>query len=105
MKKGAFRARGPSVRREPELGKQLNDEFESARAIRRNISFTWFIKHAKAIYQLQYPRRFSQDKVTGRFKYTFFIFSNTWFKGFKDRFCITLRYKTKQAQKPPEDFR
>ena len=43
--------------------------------------------------------------MTRRFEYTFFSFFNTWFKGFKDRFWIALRYKTKQAQKPLEDFR
>jgi hypothetical protein len=105
MKKGAMRARGPSIGREPELEIKLNSEFETERAIGRIISSSWFIKHAKAIYRAQYPRRFSQDEETGRFEYTFFSFSNTWFKGFRNRFRIALRCKTKQAQKPPEDFR
>jgi len=105
MKKGAMRARGPSLGREPELEFKLNTKFEAKRAIGRIISSAWFMKHAKAIYRELYPRRFSQDEVTGRFEYTFFSFSNTWFKGFKDRFRIALRCKTKQAQKPPEDFR
>jgi hypothetical protein len=105
MKKGAMRARGPSIGREPELEIKLNTEFEAERAIGRIISSAWFIKHAKAIYRAQYPRRFSQDEVTRRFEYTYFSFSNTWFKGFQDRFRIALRCKTKQAQKPPEDFR
>jgi DDE superfamily endonuclease len=105
MKKGAYRARGPSLGREPLLESKLNKKFEEERAIGRIISSTWFIRHAKAIYRLQYPRRFSQDEITGRFEYTHFAFSNSWFKGFKDRWRITLRHKTKQAQRPPEDFR
>jgi len=80
IKKGAMRARGPSLSREPKLEFKLNAKFESKRAIGRIISSLWFIKHAKAIYQELYPRRFSQDEVTGRFDYTFFSFSNSWFK-------------------------
>ena len=60
-----MRARGLSIRREPVLEIRLNSKFESKRAIGRIISSTWFIKHAKAIYRELYPRRFSQDEVTG----------------------------------------
>jgi hypothetical protein len=38
MKKGAMRARGPSIGREPELEIKLNSEFETERAIGRIIS-------------------------------------------------------------------
>jgi hypothetical protein len=100
-----MRARVLSIGREPHLEIKLNTRFKAERAIGRIISSTWFLKHAKAIYRELYPRRVSQDKVTGRFEYAFFSFSNSYFKGFKDRFHITLRCKTKQAQKPPEDFR
>jgi len=63
------------------------------------------LKNAKAIYRDLYPRRISQDEVTGRFEYNLFSFSNSWFAGFRKRYRIALRCKTKQAQKPPEDFR
>ncbi len=105
MKKGALRCRGPSIGREPEMESKLNAQFEEARAIGMIISSKWFIKHAKAIYRIQYPRRISQDEVTGKFEYEHFSFSNTWFSGFRGRYRIALRCKTKQAQKPPEDFR
>lgn len=71
----------------------------------RIVGSRWFLKNAKAIYRLIYPRRISQDEVTGRFAYTLFRFSNGWFQGFRRRYHIALRCKTKQAQKCPEDFR
>jgi hypothetical protein len=77
IKKGAYRARGLLIRREPELKFKLNAKFESERAIGRIINSVWFMKHVKAIYRVLYPCRFSQDEVTGRFEYTFFSFSNT----------------------------
>jgi hypothetical protein len=77
MKKGALRHRGRSVGREPEMEFKLNAQFEQARAIGRVISSKWFISHAKAIYQIQYPRRISQDEVTRKFEYEHFSFSNT----------------------------
>ena len=52
MKKGAYRTRGPSLRREPLLESKLNQKFEEERAIGRIISSTWFMRHAKAIYRL-----------------------------------------------------
>jgi hypothetical protein len=69
------------------------------------ISGKWFQVHARAIYRRLYPLRISQDKETRRFEYNLFSFSRTWFLGFKTRYRIVLQYKTKQAQKPPEDFR
>lgn len=50
MKKGAYHARGPSFRREPELKFKLNAKFKEERAISRIILSIWFIKHVKAIY-------------------------------------------------------
>lgn len=77
IKKGSYRVRGLSLRREPELKFKLNAKFKEERAISRIILSTWFIKYVKAIYRLQYPCRFLQDKVTRRFEYTFFLFSNS----------------------------
>jgi hypothetical protein len=57
------------------------------------------------IYRKLHPRRISQDEVTSRFEYNLFSFSGSWFAGFKKRFHIKMRCKTKQAYKLPEDFR
>jgi hypothetical protein len=105
MKKGAMRARGQSHGKEPNLEFKLHSQFVEARRIGRIISAKWFLNHAKAIYRELYPRRISQDEVTGRFQYDHFSFSNTWFAGFRRRYRIALRCKTKQAQKAPEDYR
>jgi hypothetical protein len=104
MKKGAKRWWGQSVGREPLLEFNLHSKFVIEHGIGRIISSSWFIKHVKVIYQELYPRRFSQDEVTSRFEYDFFSFSKTWFLGFRRRYRIVLRCKTKQAQKPPKDF-
>jgi hypothetical protein len=61
--------------------------------------------HARAIYRQLHPCCISQDKTTSCFTYTLFSFSNTWFSGFRKRYRIKMRCKTKQAQKPLEDFR
>jgi len=105
MKKGAKRYQGGSYGREHEMKVCLNKEFNTARAEGQEISSCWFLVHAKAIYRQLHPRRISQNEVTRRFEYELFSFSGTWFAGFKKRFDIRLRCKTKQAQKPPEDFR
>jgi hypothetical protein len=96
---------GVSYGREPELEFKLHSRFVEARKIGRIISSRWFLKNAKAIYRDLYPRRISQDEVTGRFEYNLFSFSGSWFAGFRKRYQIALRCKAKQAQKPPEDFR
>jgi hypothetical protein len=43
--------------------------------------------------------------VTGAFEYLGFRFSNGWFQGFRRRYGVSLRCKTKQAQQAPEDYR
>jgi hypothetical protein len=105
MKKGAMRYWGQLQGREPEMEFELHKEFVQARAEGMIISGRWFLVYACAIYRCLYPYRISQDKETGRFEYNLFSFSGTWFLGFKTRYRIVLRCKTKQAQKPPEDFR
>jgi hypothetical protein len=83
---------------------QLHAEFVKARGEGKIISSQWFFVHAKAIYQLLYPLRISQDEVTGRFEYNLLSFSKSWFSGFKRRYWVSIQYKTKQAQKHPKDF-
>ena len=72
---------------------------------RKIISSRWFFVHAKAIYRLLHPLRISQDEVTSRFEYNLFSFSKSWFSGFKQRYQVAMRCKTKQAQNPPVNFR
>ena len=76
---------------------ELHKEFVQARAEGMIISGKWFLVHARAIYRRLYPHRISQDEATGRFEYNLFSFSGTWFQGFKTRYRIVLRCKTKQA--------
>jgi hypothetical protein len=97
MKKGAKRWRGASSSREPELEFKLHAAFTKARAEGRIIGRRWFLTNAKALYRLLHPRHILQDEVTGCFEYNLFRFSSSWFKGFRQRYRIALRCKTKQA--------
>jgi len=54
-----MQARGLFVKNELKLKRLLNLKFEIERAISKIISFTWFIKHIRAIYREPYPRRFA----------------------------------------------
>jgi hypothetical protein len=105
MKKGAKRWRGVTSRREPELEFRLHAAFTEARAKGRIIASRWFLQNAKQIYRDIYLRRISQDEVTGHFEYNLFRFFNGWFQGFRRRYNIALRCKTKQAQICLKDFR
>jgi hypothetical protein len=86
IKKGAKRARGPSLRREPEMEFQLYKEFVQARKEGMIVSGKWFLVYAKAIYRCLHPCRISQDEVTSCFEYNLFSFSGSWFSSFKDRY-------------------
>src|SRR5947208_16171195 len=70
---------------------QLHKEFAQAREEGQLINGRWFLIHARAIYRLLHPRRISQDETTGRFTYTLFSFSSTWFSGFRKRYRIKMR--------------
>ena len=83
---------------------QLHKEFVQAWAEGQVINGRWFLIYARAIYRQLHPCRISQDETTSRFTYTLFSFSNTWFSGFKKRYRISMRCKTKQVQKSPADF-
>jgi hypothetical protein len=60
---------------------------------------------ARRHYRRLYPHRVTINEETDAFEYGRMRFSSTWFSGFKKRFGIRLRCKTKQAQNPPEDYR
>ena len=95
---------GQSQGREPEMEFELYKEFVQACTEGMIVSEKWFLVYAKAIYCCLYPYCISQDKETGQFEYNLFSFSRSWFLGFKTRYRIRMRCKTKQAQKPPKDF-
>jgi hypothetical protein len=105
QKAGSKRARGQDIGRQPELEYKLHSLFKEARAAGRIIGSRWFMKNGRKIYREMYPRRCAQDEDTGRWSYAYFRFSNGWFQKFRKRYHIAIRSKTKQAQKPPEDFR
>jgi transposase-like protein len=94
----------PKKGQEDILELRLYSSFKAARAIGRQIDRRWFIRHAKAIYREQYPERIL-TKSNGKLEYLKFKFSNGWFQGFRRRFRISNRCRTKQGQKVPEDFR
>jgi hypothetical protein len=59
--------------------------------------------HAREVYRELYPRSCIRAD-NGKWIYTGFKFSNRWFTGFLSRYRISLRCKTKRAQKSPEQL-
>jgi hypothetical protein len=104
QRRGSRRSRSSGIGTEDRMEHQLNDEFEEARAAGRQITHRWLTRHAKAIYRELYPHRAIQDSETGRWQHLGFKFSNAWFQGFCRRFHISLRNRTKRAQKSPQDL-
>ena len=105
-RKGAKRMRlAVSKGNHHELEYHVHKEFCSKREIGRVISGRWLMLCARRHYRRLYPHRITINEETGAFEYGHMRFSNTWFDSFKRRFGIRLRCKTKQAQKPPEDYR
>ena len=84
---------------------ELTRLFTLARQAGRTIGARWFRSNARQIYSRLYPQRMLRKENTGRVEYIGLKFSTSWFQGFRRRFGIALRVKTKQAQKVPEAFR
>ena len=104
QKKSLFRSRCRTVKiKEPELERQLNDKFEKARDARRKISYKQMIRHAKNIYEQLYLDRVIRHEG-GKRLYLGFRFSIDWYRGFRDRYSISLRYSIKRAQKSPDEL-
>jgi hypothetical protein len=104
QKRGTFRSRRRSVKvKEPELEQQLNAKFEKAREEGRKISYKWMIRHAKQIYEELHPDRVVRYEGSKR-SYLGFRFSNGWYRGFRQRYSISLRCSIKRAQKSPEQL-
>jgi len=103
--KGSRRTYYRRTAKYPEVEKRLYTLFEDARHLGRNITHRWFLRHAKALYRELYPERCMQDPMTRRWTYLEMKWSNAWFQGFRRRFNISLRCKTKRAQKSPEELR
>ena len=79
-------------------------DFEEARRVSKAIGCRQFKRYTRALYCQQYLARVSQDPNSGRLTYEGFKFSNGWFQGFRQRFGVTNRCRTKTAQKLLEDF-
>lgn len=81
QKKGSMRSVSLSRRgKEDTLELELYREFKAVRAIGRQISRQWFIRHGRAIYRRLHPERIVVED-TGRRTYLNFKFSNGWFQG------------------------
>ena len=89
----------------PSVENPLYALFESARFQGRMITHRWFLRHAKSLYRELYPERCVRDVRSGRWIYLEMKWSNAWFQGFRRRFNISLRCRTKRAQKSPEELR
>ena len=71
------------------------------------LSFTSLLtssSHARTIYRQLFPQSCIRAD-SGRWQYLGFKFSNRWFTGFLARHRISLRCRTKRAQKSPEELR
>ena len=103
--KGSRRSYSRRSAKYPAVENPLYALFEEARVKGRNITHRWFLRHAKSLYRQLYPERCILDAVSGRWTYLEMKWSNAWFQGFRRRFKISLRCKTKRAQKSPEELR
>jgi hypothetical protein len=107
QKKGSQRGIGGHTQtsKEHEMELELMRLFTAARQSGRAIGAWWFRSNARQIYLKLYPARVLRKENTLRLEYLGFKFSTSWFQGFRRRFSISLRTKTKQPQKVPEAFR
>lgn len=108
QKKGSKRGDGSGERQqgyEHEMEVELMRLFTEARHTGRGIGARWFRANARQIYSKLYPERVIRIADSKRLEYLGFKFSTSWFQGFRKRWDITWRSKTKQAQKTPEAFR
>ena len=64
----------------------------------------WFIAKAKDIFKRLYPHHIIRS-TNGNISYGGFKFSKSWFRSFLRRQHISLRKRTNQSQKQPEEFR
>jgi hypothetical protein len=105
QKRGSRRRRNSTIRgKEHRMEQALFEEFKEARKVGKAVGALWFRRYAKALYRQQYPQRVTQDPTSGRLLYANFKFSNGWFQGYRRRWRISNRCRTKTSQKPPEDF-
>jgi hypothetical protein len=107
QKKGSRRGIGVHTQtgKEHAMELELMRLFTLARQAGRSVGARWFRSNARQIYSKLYPERILRKENTLRVEYLGFKFSASWFRGFRRRFGISLRAKTKQAQKVPEAFR
>jgi hypothetical protein len=107
QKKGSWRRIGGYLQKgkEHKMEAELIILFKLAKQARRTIGARWFRSNSRQIYSKLYPQRVLRKENIARAEYIGFKFSNSWFQGFRRRFGVVLRVKTKQAQKVLEAFR
>ena len=70
----------------------------------RPVKARWFIAKAKELFKQIYPQLIMVDTY-GKMSYGGFKFSKNWFRRFLRRQHISLRKRTNQSQKQPEEYR
>ena len=81
----------------------LKTSFDELRELGRPVKARWFVAKAKELFKLLYPHLVIVS--SGQVSYGGFKFSKSWFQGFQRRQHISLRKRTNQSQKQPEEFR
>jgi hypothetical protein len=82
---------------------RLAAEFLVVRGVGRAIGNRWFLRHARCIFESIHPERVHRPDNFIIPVYDGFKFSRGWFSGFKNRYNISLRRRTKLSQTAPED--
>ena len=104
MKKGGRRAISGRQVKYSLLEDLLKIEFSELRELGRPVFRRWFIAKAKTLFKKLYPQ-LTTISPSGKVSYGGFKFSRSWFRGFLKRQHISLRKRTNQEQKQPEEYR
>ena len=82
----------------------LKSSFIELRDLGHPVKARWFFAKAKDLFKRIYPHLIITS-ATGRISYGGFKFSKSWFRSFLRRQHISLRKRTNQSQKQPEEYR
>ncbi|TGO08720.1 hypothetical protein BPAE_1222g00010 [Botrytis paeoniae] len=105
-RKGSRRSYNTRRCTHPEMEERLYEKFCFFRTVGKRITHRWFTRHAKEIYRKLYPSKvLRSEESPSRWIYLDFKFSNCWFTAFLRRHRISLRCRTKRAQKAPGELR
>ena len=99
QRKGSCCSREPwQTVKEVKMEQELNQRFEAAWEQGRKVTFKWILRHSRDIYSNLHLHCVIIGEDVKK-KYLGFRFSPAWFRGFRKRYCISLRCGTKRAQK------